>query len=113
TPWSSAAPYPVILQRELVILAQRMPFPIFRKQDAPQVRVAGKPDAAKVVDFALVPVSDAPNAGHGRHVRQIAGLVALPARQDKFDGEAVLVRETLQMIDHLQVRLEARLRRFL
>src|SRR5262245_16558251 len=69
-----APPDPVILQRELVVLAERVALPVLREQNPRQVRVAGEPDAAQVVGLALVPVGRLPQARHGRHLGQRTGL---------------------------------------
>src|SRR4051812_28096153 len=84
----STAADAVILQRELVILAQRVPHPVLGQQNAAQVGVAGEPDAGQVVDLALVPVGTGPERHDRRHLGQFAGLVALPARQQHLDDEA-------------------------
>ena len=49
----------VIFERHFVIFAQRMADPVFRAEDAPQVRMADEVHAGQVVDFALVPVGRA------------------------------------------------------
>src|SRR5437588_2945351 len=69
----STSPDSVILERELVILAERVPFPIVGKQDARQVRVAGEPDAGEIVNLALVPLGAAPDRRDRRHLGQRAG----------------------------------------
>src|SRR2546430_1622841 len=47
---------PVVLQRELVVLPQRVPDPVFGQQDPRRVRVPHEPHPAQVVHLALVPV---------------------------------------------------------
>src|SRR5437868_5035368 len=80
----SAAPDAVVFERELIVFPQRVPDPIVCQQDARQLRVAGEPHAAQVVDLALVPVGRAPQPRHRRHLRQLTRLVALPARQQQL-----------------------------
>src|SRR5262249_7201979 len=58
----SAAADAMVFERELVVLAQRVAGPIFGQQNPRQVGMAGEPDAAQVVDFALVPVRGGPDA---------------------------------------------------
>src|SRR5262245_17968415 len=94
---SSTAANAVVLQRELVVLAQRVPHPVLGQENAAQVGVAGEPDAGQVVNLVLVPVGGPPDARHRRHLRQLARLVVLPARQQHLEDEAVPVRETLQV----------------
>src|SRR5664280_1263895 len=48
-----------------VILAQRMPFPVVRHEDAAQIRMVEESYAEEVEDFALVPVRAAPDSGDG------------------------------------------------
>ena len=103
----------VIFQRHLVVFPQRMPDPIFRAEDAPQIRMAGEVHAGQVVDLALVPIGRAPDAGHRRHLRQLARLVVLPARQNHLQHEAVLVLHAEQVINDFRVRLPLRLGRLL
>src|SRR5579884_667623 len=108
-----STPDPVVFQGEFVVFSERMPRPIFREQNPRQLRMAGEPDAGQVVDLALVPFGGAPQAGHRRHLRQLARLAVLPARQDHLDDEAMPVAETAEVIDHFGVRLEAGLGRLL
>src|SRR5713226_9232458 len=103
----------MILQRILVILAQRITDPVLGQQDAPQIGMVGEPHAAQVVDLTLVPLGSSPYPGYRRQLRQIALLVVLPAGQVHLEHEAVAMREAVQMIDDLQVRLEAGLGRLL
>src|SRR5438105_864927 len=103
----------VIFQRELVILAQRVAEPVLGEQDAAQVGVAAKPDAAEIVDLALVPVGRLPRGSDRGNLRQLARPVVLPARQRNLEREPMLVRETLKVVDHLDMRLKAGLGRFL
>src|SRR5262245_38568981 len=103
----------VIFQREFVILPQRMSDPVLRQENPPRIRMVDEPHAAQVVDFSLVPVGDAPDIRHGRHLGQFADLVALPARQDHLEREPVLVRKALEVIDDLHVWVETGLWRLL
>ena len=48
---------------EGVLLAQRVPLPVVRHQDAAQVGVAAEADAVHVEDFALVPVGGGEDGG--------------------------------------------------
>src|SRR5579864_2924320 len=59
----SPSPYSMILQRELVILAQRVALPVFVEKNAREVGMAREPDAAEVVDLALMPVGTGPDLG--------------------------------------------------
>src|ERR1035441_3219816 len=45
-----------VLLQDAVILAQRVTLPVFRHQNAPQVRVAGEADAEHVEHLALQPI---------------------------------------------------------
>src|SRR5580700_11036918 len=49
-----------------IVLAQRVPFPIVRHQDAPQIRMSLKADAEQVVTLALVPIGRRPHASNRR-----------------------------------------------
>src|SRR5689334_7755010 len=75
--FDSTATDAVVFQGELVVLAQRVAHPVFRQEDAAQVRVAGEPDAGQVVNLALVPVGRSPEGGDRRHLGQLARLVAI------------------------------------
>src|SRR5262249_5732836 len=99
--------------RELVILSQWVALPIFIEQNSREIGMAGEPDAAQVVDLALVPVGAGPKAGEGRHFGKLARLIVLPARQHDLQCEAVAVREAGKMIHDFHVRLEAGLGRLL
>jgi hypothetical protein len=57
----------VVFQRELVILPQRVTFPIVGQQDARQVGMADELHATQVVNLALVPVSGPPEPSNRRH----------------------------------------------
>jgi hypothetical protein len=46
-----------------MILAQRMPFPGRREQEAPQVRMALEADAEEIPDLPLIPVRCGPDKG--------------------------------------------------
>ena len=96
----------MILQRELVIIPQRMPFPVVGEQDTRQLRMTGEAHAGEIVNLTLVPIRGGPDRRDRGNFRQFARLVVLPARQDQLDHEAMAMREALQMIDNLEVRLE-------
>ena len=95
----------MILQRHLVVLAERMADPILGAQDPSRIRMIGEPHAAQVVDLALVPVGRAVQPRQRRCLRQLALLIVLPARQDELDHEAMAVGEALEVVDDLDVRL--------
>src|SRR5579872_4779750 len=61
----------VVFQRKLVIFSQRVPHPIFRAQNSPQVRMAGEIDAHQIKGLALVPIGDGPHAGHAGNLGQL------------------------------------------
>src|SRR5437763_933368 len=63
----------VVFQGKLVILAQRMPFPIFRQQDPLLIGMAGEVHATEIEHFALEPIGGLPQARECRHVRQLPG----------------------------------------
>src|SRR5438309_237805 len=103
----------MILQRKFIIFSQRMADPVFGEKDTPQVGMAGEPDAAQVVDFALVPIGRPPDMRHGRHFGQFARLVILPARQDYFERKTVAISKALEVVYDFDMRLEAGLRHLL
>src|SRR5712692_2859615 len=95
----------VIFQWKLVILPQRVPDPVFRQEDTAKIGMPREPDPGEIVDFALMPVGRAPQGSNRWHLRQFTRLVVFPARQDQLEREPVPVGETLQMINHLDVRV--------
>src|SRR5947209_2387738 len=82
---SSPSSNPMVLQRELVILPQRVADPIFGEQDAVQVRMADEQNAAQVVNLALVPVRGFPERCDRGHLRELPRLAVLPARQHQLE----------------------------
>src|SRR2546422_6092544 len=76
------------------VLAQGMPRPVLRHEDAAQVRVAVEDDAEKVEHLALLPVGVAP---HNRY-RGDDGVVA---RGADLEGEEVAVRVGVERVHYL------------
>ena len=54
--------------------------------------VADELYSGEIVHFALVPIGGAPNPADRRDLRQLAGNVVLPARQDHLEHERHAVR---------------------
>src|SRR6202007_2470081 len=77
-----------VLPENVVILAERMALPLVGKQDALQIRVAGKNDAEHIENFALEPISRWPNLG------QACG--ALTVRDGNFQAQAPVMRERIK-----------------
>src|SRR3954471_3911402 len=100
-----AASHAMIFQRHLVVLAERVAFPIFWAKDAAQVGVPDKLYARQVEHFPLVPVGGAPHAGDAGHFGQFADGVVLPPRQYDLEHQRVLLGHARQVIDDFQVRL--------
>src|SRR5919197_3380346 len=76
------------------VLAQRMPRPVLRHEDAAEVRVALEDDTEEVEDLALLPVGVAPHARHGGDDRVVARSVDL-------SREEVVVRVGVEVVDYL------------
>src|SRR5947209_4652441 len=75
-----------------------MPFPVIRHQNSAQVRMVSEPDAEHIEHLALVPICRTPHGG-GRIDRGIL------AWQAAFQAQALIARDRMQMIDHLEARL--------
>jgi len=58
----------VILAGELIILAERVTFPIVGAQDPAEIGVAREIDAEEIKGFTLVPVGGGPEVGDGIRV---------------------------------------------
>src|SRR5512145_1823877 len=84
----------VVLLRLDEVLAQRVPRPVLRHEQAAQVGVSREVHAEEVVDLALLPLRVRPHAGQALHDGVLACGIDL---QD----EAVPVRIRVQMIDDL------------
>src|SRR3984957_13318351 len=83
---------------DVVILSQRMPLPIVRHHDAPQIGMVAEAHAEKVEGFAFVPAGPPPHAGH-----RIDGGIG--ARQAASYAQALVPFEAVEMIDHFKTRL--------
>src|SRR5689334_3895076 len=57
----------VVLLRLDEVLAQRVPRPVLRHEDATEVGMAGEGDPEQVEDLPLLPVGRAPHRGDARH----------------------------------------------
>ena len=77
-----------------VLLAQRVPVPPRRHEQAVEVGVAGDADAEHVPELALVPVGGGPHAGHRVHLRlvrrqrHLEAHVGVPAVGDEVVEDA-------------------------
>src|SRR5437870_1671996 len=92
---------PVILLRLDEVLAQRMPRPVLRHEDAAEVRVALEDYAEEVEDLALLPVGVAPQPGN-------RGDNRIVARRVDLQGEEMAVRvgvEVVDQLDHVPLRI--------
>src|SRR2546428_5032031 len=76
------------------VLAQRMPRPVLRHEDAAEVGVALEDDAEEVEDLALLPVGVAPQAGE-------RGDDRIVARRVDLEREEVAVRVRVEVVDDL------------
>lgn len=103
----------VILQRELVVFPQGMSHPVFRTEDAPQIGVIQKLDSHQIVSFPFMPIRNGPHVRNGGDAGEFSRNVIFPAGQFDFDGDAVPVRETCEVVDHFHVRIVAKFCRFL
>src|SRR5262245_25641391 len=72
-----------VVRREDVVLAQRVPLPVLREQQAAEIGMAVEADAEEIEGLALEPVRPAPDRGHGlrrrlrlRHFHLEHGAVA-------------------------------------
>src|SRR5438046_10453584 len=83
----------VLLGRDAV-LAQRMPRPVLRHEDAAEIGVALAADAREVEDLALLPVGVAPQAGNRGDDRVVTRRVDL-------EREEVAVGVGVEVVDHL------------
>ena len=95
----------VVLQWELVVFPQRMTGPVFRAEDAPEVRMIQKLDAHQIVGFAFVPIGNRPQPRHGIHLRDFAFFSVLPAREFDFDHQRMFLVVAGKVIDDFHVRL--------
>ena len=99
-----------------VLLAQRVPLPPRRHQQAMEVGVAGDADAEHVPELALVPVGGGPHAGHRRprcgsvlRQRHLEAHVRVPAVGDEVVEDAergvglALAVEPLALVDAAEV----------
>src|ERR1035441_1388293 len=86
------------IARYAVILAQRMPFPIVRQHDTPQIRMVPEAHAEQIERFPLEPVRAAPHFRHGIDLR-------IAARQAALQAQPLIPVERVQMIHHLESRL--------
>jgi hypothetical protein len=86
----------------VVFLAQRVPFPARRTQDAAQVRVAGESDAEQVPDLALVPVGVGVEWDDGGDTRHLAAERHLQPQLALRRWRAALDRE--QVVHHREIR---------
>src|SRR5215470_1834543 len=59
------------------VLAERMPGPVLRHEDTPQVGVPRELDAEEIEHLALLPVGMAPDVGNGAHDGVVARRVHL------------------------------------
>src|SRR5216683_513275 len=75
--------------------------------------MAGEPNAAKIVDLALVPIGSLPQTCQRRHLRQLAGLVVFPAGQEHFDHEPMALREAGEVVNDFQMGVKTGLGSFL
>src|SRR5208283_3579934 len=74
-----------VLLQDAVILAQRVTLPVFRHQNAPQVRMAGEADAEHIEHLALQPIRRQVHAGCGARFKSIRNL--------RLDTHALVVRK--------------------
>src|ERR671915_329533 len=81
-----------------MILAQRMPYPGRRKQEAPQVRMALEADAEEIPDLPLVPVRCGPDIGDGRQRGRVP-------RERHLEADVLIVREGQQLVDDGKIAL--------
>ena len=81
----------MVLARELIVLAQRIAFPVVRAEDPAEVRMAGEIDPDQVVRLALVPIRRRPKIGDARDARLIT-------RREHLDREAVAMIEAPQVV---------------
>ncbi len=80
-----------------VLLAQRVPLPPRRHEDAAQVRVTVKPDAEHVPHFTLIPVRRGPEVHHAR----AGGILA---DQRHFHPDVGIACERQQVVDQGKIR---------
>src|ERR1043166_1339415 len=90
-----SSPDSMILQRELVILPQRIALPVVGEQDARQLGMAVEPYAGQVVDLALMPLGGAPDRRDRRNLWQRSRLAVLPSWQAHLHHEPQDVRLAL------------------
>ena len=81
-----------------MLLAQRMPFPQGRRENAVKVRMAFEVDPEHVVGLALVPIGSRPNGGEARQV-------AVTLRQRHLDAQIRILRQGNQVVEHREVGL--------
>src|ERR687892_1449981 len=81
-----------------MILAQRMPFPGGRKQDASQIRMALEADAEEIPNRPLIPVCRGPEIGDGWKRRGIPG-------ERHLEANILVAREGQELIDDGEIAL--------
>jgi hypothetical protein len=64
--------YPSVVLLYLVVLPERIPFPIIGEEDSPEVTVTVKDDAEEVVGLPFVPVRPTPDVLNRREMRMIS-----------------------------------------
>src|SRR6185312_820129 len=88
----------VLITVDRVVLAQRITFPIFRQQQALQIRMIPEANPEKVEDLALVPVRRAPDGNHGIEL-------ALGLGDSALQTHAQFPAQRMKMIDHFESRI--------
>src|ERR1700723_3050085 len=84
----------LILRQDVVILAQRISYPLFGQQNAPQIRVAVKSNAKHVENFALKPVRYRPDGNDCVHCFVFAEV--------GFQTQPLVLREGIEIGDEIE-----------
>src|SRR2546421_1560079 len=85
----------ILDELERVILPQRMPLPIRRQKNAPQIRMIVKDDTEEIVNFTLWPISRRPDAGNA--------FDSLAIGTD-FQTHALVLRNRVQLVNNFERR---------
>src|SRR5229473_4415660 len=83
-----------VLFQNIVILAQRMPFPLIRQQNALQIRMAFENDAEHVVALAFKPIGRGPDLDHARHRLILCRM--------RFQAQPFVFREGVEIEDDVE-----------
>ena len=87
--------------------------PVFRAQDATQIRMAFEMDANQIIGFSFVPVCNSPDFADAWYDRKLTRNTVFPAVDYDLQFKTVLKRDAVQLVDHFDMWLVPKLLGFL